>query len=53
MVVGEEEEADTLHLSSPRWYVVYEKDSPGDASVLFLAKGNNPPNRDFFSVSGG
>ena len=49
MVVGEDEEADTLHLLSPRWYVVDEKDSPGDASVLFLAKENNPPNRDFFS----
>jgi len=42
MVVGEDVEADTLHLPFPRWYVVV---------VLFLAKGNNPPNQDFSSVS--
>jgi len=52
-VVGEDDETDTLHLPSPRWYVVNEKDSPADASFLFLAKGNNPPSRDFFSFSGG
>ena len=31
MVVGEDEEVDTLHLPSPRWIVV---DSEGDAKVV-------------------
>jgi len=34
MVVGEDEEADTLHLPSPRWYVLNCDDDAEEVVVM-------------------